>query len=72
MDKYGQISPPEVPLDQLSLPTALFIGSLDKLATVQNNEWLIEQLSDETLIWHQIYELDHFSFALAKDMTYFK
>ena len=47
MDKYGQTSPPEVPLDQLSVPTAMFIGALDKLATPQNNQWLIEQLSDE-------------------------
>ena len=49
----------------------MFIGALDKLATVQNNEWLIEHLPAESLIWHKIYELDHFSFALANDMTYF-
>ena len=33
MEKYGTARPPSVPLEQLSIPTGLFVGSLDKLAT---------------------------------------
>ena len=42
MDVYGTVSPPAVPLDQLSVPTGLFVGSYDKLATVADNEWLVD------------------------------
>ena len=42
MDKYGQIAPPAVPLDQLSVPTGLFVGTVDNLATVADNDWLAD------------------------------
>lgn len=71
MDVYGTAIAPEVPLDQLSLPTALFVGSYDNLATVEDNEWLVTKLNPETLIWHEIYPLGHLSFSLAKDMSFF-
>ena len=45
MELYGTAKPPKVPLDQLTLPTGLFIGTYDKLATVKDNEWLVEQLN---------------------------
>ena len=41
MEVYATAVPPAVPIDQLSLPTGLFIGSYDKLATVADNEWLV-------------------------------
>ena len=72
MEVYGTAIPPAVPLDQLSLPTGLFIGNYDKLATVADNEWLVTKLNPDTLIWNQTYELGHLSFTLAKDMSYFK
>ena len=40
MEKYGTFNPPEVPLGQISVPTGLFIGEYDNLATVEDNEWL--------------------------------
>ena len=71
MEVYGTAIPPAVPLDQLSLPTGLFIGTYDKLATVADNEWLVTQLNADTLIWHEEYPLGHMSFSLAKDMSWF-
>lgn len=71
MDKYGTFNPPEVPLGNLSIPTGLFIGIYDNLATVKDNEWLVQQLNPEVLVWDQTYPLGHLSFALAKDMSYF-
>jgi len=40
MDVYGSFYPPKIPIEQLSIPTALFIGEYDNLATVADNEWL--------------------------------
>ena len=71
MDKYGQIKPPAVPVDQLNVPTGLFIGTQDKLATVADNQWLETQLSEGILVWNQTYELDHLSFSMARDMSFF-
>ena len=72
MEVYGTAVPPAVPIDQLSLPTGLFIGSYDKLATVADNEWLVSKINADVLKWHQVYPLGHLSFTLAKDMTYFR
>ncbi len=72
MEKYGTIAPPEVPVDQISVPTALFVGTYDKLATVADNEWLVTRLNQDSLIWHKEYPLGHMSFTLAKDMSFFK
>jgi len=41
MEKYNVAEPPIVPLADISIPTGLFIGIYDKLATVADNEWLI-------------------------------
>ena len=71
MDKYGTFYPPEVPLDQLSVPTGLFIGQYDLLATVKDNELLKQKLNEDMLVWDQVYPLGHLSFVLAKDMSFF-
>ena len=72
MEVYGTANPPKVPLDQISIPTALFVGTYDNLATVADNEWLVTQLNPDTLVWNQQYPLGHLSFTLAKDMSWFK
>ena len=40
MERYGTAYPPEIPLGDISIPTALFVGDTDLLATVEDNEWL--------------------------------
>lgn len=37
---YGRIEPPNVPLKNFSLPTALFQGNSDRLADAADVEWL--------------------------------
>ena len=32
--KYGQVTPPEIPIDKFPVPTGLFVGTLDELATL--------------------------------------
>ena len=71
MDKYGQVTPPAVPVGQISVPVGLFVGTLDELATVADNEWLASQLSEGVLVEHKTYDLDHWSFSMARDMSFF-
>ena len=52
---------------------AMFVGSLDKLATVEDNRLLREQLEvGANVVFYREYELGHLSFVLARDMTWFK
>lgn len=53
------------------MPVGLFVGKLDKLATVADNQWLAGQLSEGVLVHSQTYELDHWSFSMARDMSFF-
>ena len=52
METYGQRQPAKVPLENITVPTALFVGTLDKLATVADNEKLASILNPDTLKWH--------------------
>ena len=70
MEKYGQLKPPEVPLQDYNLPTALVAGTLDKLADLKDVAWLREQIKDKVVFYNE-YALGHMSFALAKDMSWF-
>lgn len=68
---YGEKEPPLIPLENISIPIALFSGSLDALAAPGNVAWLSEQLGDK-VVFQQEYLLDHFSFAIARDMSWFR
>ena len=67
---YGTYEPPLVPLQNIQIPVALFSGSLDGLADPTDVANLSAALGDK-VVFQQEYELDHFSFAIAKDMTWF-
>ena len=67
---YGSIEPPQVPLQNLSIPTALFQGSLDRLANPTDVEWLATQIPD-ALVFREMYPLGHLSFLIALDMSWF-
>lgn len=40
--KYGQFTPPKIPLENLDIPVALIQGSLDELADPTDVEWLAQ------------------------------
>ena len=61
---------PAVPLEDYSLPTVLLSGSLDGLATPADVAWLSETLGDK-VVFQQQYHMDHFTFAIGRDMTFF-
>mmetsp|Transcript_35470 Transcript_35470/g.41027 ORF Transcript_35470/g.41027 Transcript_35470/m.41027 type:complete len:402 (-) Transcript_35470:40-1245(-) len=69
MRRYGTRTPPEYPLNKVSVPVAKFTGSSDVLGDAQDNEWLSAQLA-HTLVFDKVYDYGHLSFFIAKDMNY--
>ena len=67
---YGTSEPPLVPLQNYAVPSALFSGSLDALGDPVDVAWLAEQIKP-FVVFQKEYFLDHFSFAIAKDMSFF-
>jgi len=51
------------------VPSALFSGSLDPLANPTDVAWLSEAIADY-VVFEKQYELNHMSFAIAKDMSF--
>lgn len=71
MEKYGQPEPPLYDLDSIKgMNIAMFVGTADKLANVEDNHWLRDRLGDNVIHYGE-YELGHLSFMLAQDMTWF-
>ena len=67
---YGSEEPPLLPLENYAVPSAIFSGSLDGLADPADVAELVEQIKPY-VVFHKEYELDHFSFVIAKDMSFF-
>jgi pimeloyl-ACP methyl ester carboxylesterase len=70
---YGSPYPQEYDFSKVNnIPIALFGGKEDKLASVEDIEWLREQL-DTNVIFYNIYEkMGHLTFLLSKDMCWFE
>ena len=59
-------------MQDYNIPTAMLSGSNDGMAIPADVAWTIEQLGDNVVFQKQYQGFDHFSFILAKDMSYFK
>jgi len=69
---YGQSTPPIYDLNNIiNFPIALFGGSGDELADPTDVKWLAQNLNKNVIFYHT-YNLDHMSFAIAKDMSFFQ
>ena len=70
-EKYGSIHPPEINLSNIKgMKIAQFVGTVDNLATVEDNRWLHQQLGANSVFYKE-YEFGHMAFMLAQDMSYF-
>lgn len=69
--RYGQYDAPLVPLENISIPVALFQGSSDELSVPDDVQWLAEKIRN-VVVYRQMYPLGHMSFSLAKDMDWFR
>lgn len=66
--RYGQIEAPAMDLSKITVPTALFVGDADSLATVADNEVLASQLPN--LLGNHIVNYEgwtHCAFIMAID-----
>lgn len=52
----------------IDFPVAVMYGSNDMLADPEDVAWTMAQLQN-TLVFSKEYNLGHFSFAMAKDMS---
>ena len=51
------------------MPMALFVGTGDRLADVQDNKWLRSALGKNLLLYKE-YNMGHLSFMIGKDLSY--
>lgn len=71
LEIYGQISPPEIDLTKVrGIKIAQFVGEVDSLSDVTDNQWLTAQLG-QNIIYKGTYDLGHMGFLMATDMSYF-
>jgi len=52
------------------VPTALFVGKQDDLSTPEVGQWTKNKIKDSLVYYKEIDQHDHFSSAVAKDMSF--
>ena len=71
LKRYGQNPPPNVPVYNIKkMPIALFVGEADKLATVDDNAWLMGALGIGVKEDDNIPGEGHMTFLMGKDQSY--
>ena len=68
---YGQKYAPLVPIENLDIPVALFSGSQDTVGDPEDVAFISAKLGDK-VVYQKEYYLNHYSFVLAKDMSWFE
>lgn len=66
---YGQSDPPEVFVENIKVPVAMMVGTMDSIATLDDNYGIRDRLLDEQLFFFGTYEADHVALLLLKDAT---
>lgn len=54
----------------MKFPVSVFSGSADGIATPVDTVWTTDQFKDK-IVFQKEYNLSHFSFVTAQDMSYF-
>ena len=65
------MTPMEIDLSKVSIPTALFLGDEDQIADRLDNEELAKRLPN-VIKFRVLENQDHLSVSFAKDMSYFE
>lgn len=47
MQRYGQILPPRIPIENVPVPTMVYQGNLDQTSDITDTLWFIDQLDDD-------------------------
>ena len=68
---YKQPEPPVFDLKKIRGPIALFYGGSDRFAPVVNVEWIVDTLTEGTIVEQFFYEeFGHNSWFLSRDMSF--
>ena len=74
MQRYGQETPPEYDLSKIKVKMAIFQGDVDRLSDVEDDAWLLDEsqsgLRSDLVVYHEMLHFGHWSFMIAKDMSY--
>jgi len=68
---YWSNSAPEIPLETICIPVAMFMASDDQIADIRDNEDLRKRIP-KVVHWEVLPDEDHLSLSFSKDMTYFR
>ena len=68
---YGADEPPTVPIQDFSIPTAIWHGLRDSVVLSGDIDILVEALADN-VISRKTIDGDHWTFSVGSDMSYFK
>mmetsp|Transcript_20777 Transcript_20777/g.23124 ORF Transcript_20777/g.23124 Transcript_20777/m.23124 type:complete len:326 (+) Transcript_20777:200-1177(+) len=70
LEEYGTETAPAIPLEDITIPMALFTATADGLDSVENDEWLEERLAG-SLVFQQDYDMiGRDGFIAGSDMSY--
>ena len=71
---YNQETPPPIPLENVTgFPIALFAGTEDKLAAIEDVRWLKEKLeTQDSLIYYEEYKFGHLAFLIPNNLQIYQ
>lgn len=69
LKRYNQEEPPAYDMTKIAVPTALFIGSLDDMGDVKDNENLVSHIGDNpALVYHNVFpDFSHMTWFTGTD-----
>lgn len=69
--RYGSYTPPNLDISKIKdVPIALFVGKQDDLSTPEVGQWTKNKVKDNIVYYNEMDNHDHFSSAVAKDMSF--
>lgn len=71
MELYEQAEPPTIPVEDISIPVAIWNGTRDSVVVSADVDLLVEALGDNCVSRKEI-EADHWTFSVGQDMSWFQ
>lgn len=69
---YGQYTPPSVNFSKITVPTAMFVGSVDEMGDPKDAAQTKSLMNPSTLVHYEMIPGGHATFMVGNDMSYFK
>ena len=66
--RYGNQTPPVFDLTQITgIPIAVFMGSMDAISDIRDNEWVLDQIRNVLVFERNLLTFGHFNYFTAED-----